>query len=81
VQFFNDAAAHILSQLLFVTITALILLTASLLLSNTPVLVITKQSRGAAIILILVYFLYLTFEFVTHKSLFEQESEKVAIRH
>jgi Ca2+:H+ antiporter len=69
-----------MSQLLFVTVTALILPTASFLLSKTAVSIINEQSRGVAVILIIVYILYLTFEFVTHKTLFQIESEKVAVR-
>lgn len=79
-QYFNMTVVQTMNDLLLITVSALIIPTASSLLSNTPIPTITDESRGSAVILIIVYFLYLGFEFKTHRKLFEEESKKVIMR-
>ncbi len=77
-QFYNTLAATCFNGLLSVSIASFVIPTASYYMSATAIAVITKQSRGMALVLILVYALYLLFELLTHKSAFEEPSQKVA---
>jgi Ca2+:H+ antiporter len=79
-QFFNVTVVQTMNLLLFIIIIALVLPTASALLSQTPIHTITRQSRGTAVILIIIYCLFLYFELLTHRAMFSMESMKVAMR-
>jgi Ca2+:H+ antiporter len=68
-----------MKTLLLVTVIALVLPTASALLSATSETVVTQQSRGTAFILIVTYCLFLYYEFGTHKVVFIRKSKKVRI--
>ncbi|KAI9647092.1 hypothetical protein NHQ30_005094 [Ciborinia camelliae] len=79
-QYYNMLVATIFNSLLSVSIVSFIIPTASFHLSGTAVRVITKQSRGMAVILILIYALYLYFELKTHAAGFMEPSQKVPMR-
>jgi Ca2+:H+ antiporter len=68
-----------MKTLLLVTVIALALPTASALLSATSIPIVTQQSRGTAFILIVIYGLFLHYEFRTHKVVFNRKSKKVSI--
>ena len=72
-QYYNTT---VLSGLFSLSVVAFIIPTASYYLSATTIQIITKQSRGTAIILIVVYALYLLFELKTHADSFKKESPK-----
>jgi len=79
-QFYNSSVATCFSGLLSVSITSFVLPTASYYMSDTSIRVLSGQSRGMTIILVVVYVAYLYFEFSTHKDIFNEESQKVAMR-
>jgi Ca2+:H+ antiporter len=69
-----------MEALLLVTVIALAMPTASVLLSLTTIPVITQQSRGTAFILIITYCLFMLFEFGTRKLIFNKKGKKVKIK-
>jgi len=79
-QFYNTLVATVFNGLLSVSIAAFVIPTASFYFSATAIPVITKQSRGMAILLMILYGLYLFFELKTHSDGFNEESKKVAMR-
>ncbi|KAH8886245.1 hypothetical protein GQ53DRAFT_875977 [Thozetella sp. PMI_491] len=76
-QFFNRYAARVSSNMLSLSATSLLIPTASRLLNQSTPEGLTKQSRGASLILIIVYFLYLWCQLRTHREVFRKESQKV----
>lgn len=76
-QFYNTTTAHVSSNLLSLSATSLLIPTASKLLGQTSDDNLAKQSRGASVILIVVYFLFLVYQFKTHRKVFSEESQKV----
>lgn len=79
-QFYNTTTAHISSNLLSLAATSLLIPTASKLLGQTSDKNLAKQSRGAAVILILVYILFLVYQLKTHRAVFSEQSQKVPAR-
>lgn len=69
-QYFNRTSSHTSSVLLSLASTSVLIPTASLLMGQTTESRINKQSRGAAVILIFVYCLYLYFCLHTHREMF-----------
>lgn len=76
-QFYNITTAHVSSNLLSLSATSLLIPTASKLLGQTSDENLAKQSRGASFLLILVYILFLVYQFKTHHNVFSEESQKV----
>lgn len=76
-QYFNTLGAHTSSIMLSLTSTSLLIPTACLLLSQTSPENVIKQSRGVAMILIIIYGVYLWCSLKTHHDVFAQESQKV----
>lgn len=79
-QFYNTTTAHVSSNLLSLAATSLLIPTASKLLGQTSDINLAKQSRGASVILILVYILFLVYQLKTHAVLFSEESPRVPAR-
>lgn len=79
-QFYNNLTATVFSNLLSVSIVAFVIPTASFYLSGTTKHIITKQSRGTAIFLMIIYSFYLYFELKTHAEDFQKPTQKVAKR-
>lgn len=75
-QYFNRTSSHTSSVLLSLASTSVLIPTASLLMGQTTQSRINKQSRGAAVILIFVYCLYLYFCLHTHREMFVEEVPK-----
>ncbi|KAH0538980.1 hypothetical protein FGG08_004495 [Glutinoglossum americanum] len=78
-QFYNATATHTLANLLSLAATSLIVPTTSHLLSGTPDIGITRQSRGASVVLLLVYAAYLFFQLITHKEALQRPSPKAEL--
>lgn len=76
-QFYNGDSAHTSSVMLSLASTSILIPTACQLLSQSTSGNIVHQSRGASVVLILVYFLYLYCTLKTHYTYFSEESEKV----
>ncbi|KAJ4857711.1 sodium/calcium exchanger protein domain-containing protein [Trichoderma breve] len=76
-QFYNITTAHVSSNLLSLSATSLLIPTASKLLGQTSDGNLAKQSRGASVLLIFVYILFLVYQFKTHNSVFSEKSQKV----
>lgn len=76
-QFYNITTAHVSSNLLSLSATSLLIPTASKLLGQTSDGNLAKQSRGASVLLIFVYVLFLVYQFKTHNSVFSEKSQKV----
>lgn len=76
-QFYNGDSAHTSSVMLSLASTSILIPTACQLLSQSTSGNIVQQSRGASVVLILVYFLYLYCTLKTHYTYFSEESEKV----
>ncbi|KAK4075158.1 uncharacterized protein Triagg1_4822 [Trichoderma aggressivum f. europaeum] len=76
-QFYNITTAHVSSNLLSLSATSLLIPTASKLLGQTSDENLAKQSRGASVLLILVYVLFLVYQLKTHHNVFSEESQKV----
>lgn len=79
-QYFNMMRAHTSSIMLSLTSTSLLIPTACLLLAQTSPENVIKQSRGVAIVLILIYSTYLWCTLKTHYTVFAMESVKVPKR-
>jgi Ca2+:H+ antiporter len=79
-QHFNLSAAHAASNMLSLAATSLLLPTASKLLGQATPDGLVTQSRGASVILVLVYALYLMYQLKTHRTVFEEESTKVPVK-
>ena len=75
-QHFNITVAHISANLFFLAATSLLVPTASHLLQQTSENDIVRLSRGAALVLILVYGSFLVFQFYTHASDYGFPSER-----
>lgn len=80
-QYFNRTASHTSSVLLSLASTSLLIPTASILMAQTTDANVTKQSRGASVILAVVYGLYLYFSLHTHRDIFKKDVPKVPIKH
>ena len=65
-QHFKLTVAHLSANLLSLAATSLLIPTASQLMLQTSQEHITRQSRGAAFVLLLAYAAFLTFQFKTH---------------
>lgn len=79
-QSFNFSAAHASCNLLSLAATSLLIPTMSNLLGQSSGMNLVKQSRGASVILIVVYLLYLVYQLKTHRKVYMEESEKVPTR-
>lgn len=86
-QYFNQTVAQTAASLLAVAVASIIIPTAFKLWSedtSTSTATISSStaaiSRGTAIILLVVYGGYLYFQLKTHNDMFNQESQKVAIK-
>ncbi|KAI0798396.1 Calcium/proton exchanger [Xylaria sp. FL0064] len=79
-QRFSKTLARTAVSLLALSTASLILPT--LLFHNTslPLHTVLRLSRGIAVILLLVYLLYLVFQLVTHRAVLSEESKKVTVR-
>ncbi|KUI73209.1 Vacuolar calcium ion transporter [Cytospora mali] len=80
-QYFNRTASHTSSILLSLASTSLLIPTASILMAQTTDSNVIKQSRGASVILAVVYGLYLHFSLHTHRDIFKEDAPKVPIKH
>lgn len=78
-QYYNTTSAHVSSNLLSLAATSLLIPTASKLLGQTSEKKLARQSRGAAVVLIVVYLLFLFYQLKTHAKIFDEESEKVMV--
>ncbi|KAJ6443442.1 DDHD domain-containing protein [Purpureocillium lavendulum] len=76
----NRTAAHMASNLLCLSSTSLLVPTASRLLSQASPEDLLKQSRGASVVLLVVYGSFVFCEHWTHRQVFGQEAEKVPTR-
>ncbi len=76
----NRTAAHMASNLLSLSSTSLLIPTASRLLSQASAEDLLKQSRGASVVLLVVYGSFVFCEHWTHRKVFGQEAEKVPTR-
>lgn len=79
-QNFNLTVAHLSANLLSLAATSLLIPTASQLLLQTTQPHITRQSRGAAFVLLCVYAAFLLFQFRTHADVWGVPGEKVSKR-
>ena len=79
-QFFNVAVAQTTCQLLLLAILSLMVPTAGSILTQTKHEGIVKQSRGTAIILLICYGLFMLFQLITHRILYEEPSAKTPKR-
>jgi Ca2+:H+ antiporter len=75
-QYFNRTSSHTSSVLLSLASTSVLIPTASLLMGQSTESRVEKQSRGAAVMLIFVYFLYLYFCLHTHREVFAEQVQK-----
>jgi Ca2+:H+ antiporter len=79
-QYFNVTVAQTAASLLALAIGSIIIPTTFDAFSSTTDVPIAALSRGTAVILLVIYASYLTFQLKTHSALFNEESQKVAIR-
>ncbi|KAM5348223.1 hypothetical protein ACJ41O_008047 [Fusarium nematophilum] len=79
-QYFNETVAQTAASLLALAVASVIVPTVFDLASKTPVKAVADLSRGTAVILLIVYAAYLTFQLKTHQSVFAEESQKVAAK-
>lgn len=70
-QFFNVALARTISMLLLLAVLALVIPTASHMLTNTSPHDIMIQSRGTSVVIMLSYALWLFFQLKTNRSMFD----------
>jgi len=75
-QHYNVIAAQVSANLMSLAATSLLIPTASHLLAQSTDVHISKQSRGAAFVLLAVYASSLFFQFYTHSARFNEPSEK-----
>ncbi|CEJ87978.1 hypothetical protein VHEMI04573 [[Torrubiella] hemipterigena] len=76
-QYYNTTTTHVSANLLSLAATSLLIPTASILLGQATAENLTKQSRGASVILILVYVLFLVYQLGTHRDMFSEGGQKV----
>lgn len=79
-QNYNLFVAHTSANLLSLASTGLLIPTAAHLLSQISADNLTKQSRGASVVLLLVYFAYLLFQYKSHRQECEESSQKTEKR-
>jgi Ca2+:H+ antiporter len=79
-QFFNVTVAQTAASLLALAVGSVIIPTCFDKFSNTSQESIAGLSRGTAVILLVVYIGYLYFQLKTHSDMFNEESQKVAMR-
>lgn len=79
-QFFNQTVATTAASLLALAIASVIIPTAFDQFSDTSATPIAELSRGVSVILLVVYGCYLFFQLKTHALMYQQESQKVAMR-
>ncbi|OWP04194.1 hypothetical protein B2J93_673 [Marssonina coronariae] len=79
-QFFNVTVAQTAASLLALAVGSAIIPTCFDQFSDTPVSDVAALSRGTAVILLVVYCAYLYFQLKTHSTMFNEESQKVAMR-
>lgn len=79
-QFFNQTVAQTAASLLALAVGSVIIPTCFDKFTTTPVASVAALSRGTAVILLVVYCGYLYFQLSTHKDMFNEESQKVAVR-
>lgn len=79
-QQYNLTLAHTSANLLSLASTSLVVPTVSRLLKQTSDANIARQSRGAAVLLLIVYFAYIDFQLYTHNEDIEQPDPKTAVR-
>jgi Ca2+:H+ antiporter len=76
----NRTAAHMSSNMLSLASTSILIPTASRLLSQATPDDLVKQSRGASVILIVAYVLYVYCEQWTHRNVYQKQPEPVMSR-
>jgi Ca2+:H+ antiporter len=79
-QFFNQTVAQTAASLLALAVGSVIIPTCFDKFSTTPQASVAALSRGTAVILLVVYIGYLYFQLHTHVDMFNEESQKVAMR-
>jgi Ca2+:H+ antiporter len=79
-QFFNQTVAQTAASLLALAVGSVIIPTTFDRFTNTTETPIAALSRGTAVILLVVYIGYLYFQLKTHSDMFNEESQKVAMR-
>lgn len=79
-QYFNQTVATTAASLLALAIASVIIPSAFDIFTDTTNVPIAALSRGVAIILLVVYGCYLFFQLKTHATVYQQESQKVAMK-
>lgn len=80
-QYFNRTGAQGSSSLLSIAATSLLIPTAVRLLDQSTEYNIVLQSRGAAIVLLFVYFTYTFCQLVTHKTIYQKLGQENAAQN
>ncbi|KAL9109685.1 MAG: hypothetical protein Q9227_005723 [Pyrenula ochraceoflavens] len=79
-QHYNLTLAHTSANMLSLASTSLLVPTVSQLLKQSSDVHVAKQSRGAAILLLIVYAAFITFQLKTHRELWNAPDEKTPKR-
>jgi Ca2+:H+ antiporter len=79
-QFFNKTVAQTAASLLALAVGSVIIPTCFDQFSSTGAAPIAALSRGTSVILLIVYAAYLFFQLKTHSDVFNEESQKVAMK-
>lgn len=74
-QFFNQTVAQTIVNFLALSVASLIMPTAAQVFANSTPTQIAGQSRGSAIVLLVVYAFYLYMQLKTHRSFFGLKDE------
>lgn len=75
-QFFNVKRARLIGSLLLIAVTSLVVPTVTAILVEMTQANVVKLSRAAAVILLVIYILYLLFQLKTHAQYFNEPSKK-----
>lgn len=79
-QKYNKTVAHTCANLLSLSSTSLLIPTAAHLLTQTNSAGLRKQSRGASVVLLCVYFAYLFFQYKSHADIWNRPSPRTEKR-
>ena len=79
-QHFNITVAQIMGSILLIAVTSLTIPTVTAILVEMPPQNVEKLSRAAAVILLVIYILYLYFQLKTHSMVYNAPSQKVSKR-
>ena len=79
-QHFNVVVAQTMGSLLLIAVTSLTVPSVSAIVLNLPQENLIRLSRGTAVVLLIIYGLYLFFQLKTHADMYNTPSEKVPKR-